>query len=156
MWNYYNLHLTRDEKRQRNVLMRKWRLLSIGIVLFLGAMLVFADLLPDDIAHYPEAFQKHLKDAQRAFQSEQWSEALHLYRSLAKDAPEFPIVYIGEGDAAAKLKDYPTAINAFQRALQLLSMPPNARRMPHAHSDVDLRAFGVDSPQGDIARSYGL
>ena len=131
MWNYYNLHLTRDEERQRHVLMRKWRLFFIGIVLFLGVMLAFGDLLPDDIAHYPEAFQKHLKDAQRAFQSEQWSEALHLYRSLAKDAPEFPIVYIGEGDAAAKLKDYPTAINAFQRALQLLST----------------------QPQGDVARS---
>ena len=153
MWNYYNLHLTRDEERQRNVLMRKWRLFFVGIVLFLGAMLAFGDLLPDDMGHYPEAFQKHLKDAQRAFQSEQWSEALHLYRALAKDAPEFPIVYIGEGDAAAKLKDYPTAINAFQRALQLLSTPPNARRMPHAHSDVDLRAFGVGSPQGDVARS---
>ncbi len=131
MWNYYNLHLTRDEERQRNVLMRKWRLFFIGILLFLGVMLVFGDLLPNDIAHYPEAFQKHLKDAQRAFQSEQWSEALHLYRSLAKDAPEFPIIYIGEGDAAAKLKDYRTAINAFQRALQLLST----------------------QPQGDVARS---
>ena len=126
MWNYYNLHLTRDEERQRNVLMRKWRLFFIGILLFLGAMLAFGNLLPDDIAHYPEAFQKHLKDAQRAFQSEQWSEALHLYRALTKDAPEFPIVYIGEGDAAAKLKDYPTAVDAFQRALQLLSTQPQS------------------------------
>lgn len=153
MWNYYNLRLTRDEERQCNVLMRKWRLFFIGILLFLGVILVFGDLLPNDIAHYPEVFQKHLKEAQRAFQLEQWSEALHLYRALAKDAPEFPIVYIGEGDAAAKLKDYPTAVDAFQRALQLLSTPQNARRMPHAHSNIDLRAFGVDSLQGDVARS---
>ena len=153
MWNYYNLYLTRDEERQGNILIRKWRLFLIGILLFLGAMLAFGNLLPDDIAYYPEVFRKHLKDAQRAFQSEQWSEAFQLYQALAKEAPEFPMVYVGQGDAAAKLKDYSTAITAFQRALQLLSTLPNARRMPHAHSDVDLRAFGVDSLQGDVARS---
>ena len=37
-----------------------------------------------------------------------------------------PIVHIGEGDAAAKLKDYPTAITAFQRALQHLSTEQHA------------------------------
>ena len=78
----------------------------------------------DDIADYPKAFQKRLKDAQHAFQTEQWYEALRLYQALVKQAPEFPIVYIGEGDAAAKLKDYPAAILAFQRALQLLSIQP--------------------------------
>ena len=78
----------------------------------------------DDIADYPKAFQKQLKDAQYAFQAEEWHEALRLYQALAKKAPDFPIVYIGEGDAAAKLKDYPTAITAFQRALQLLSTQP--------------------------------
>ena len=78
----------------------------------------------DDIADYPKAFQKQLKDAQYAFQAEEWHEALRLYQALAKKAPDFPIVYIGEGDAAAKLKDYPTAIIAFQRALQLLSTQP--------------------------------
>ena len=78
----------------------------------------------DDIADSPKAFQKQLKDAQQAFQTEAWHEALRLYQALAKQAPEFPIVYIGEGDAAAKLKDYPTAITAFQRALRLLSTQP--------------------------------
>ena len=78
----------------------------------------------DDIADYPKTFQKQLKDAQYAFQAEEWHEALRLYQALAKKAPDFPIVYIGEGDAAAKLKDYPTAIIAFQRALRLLSTQP--------------------------------
>ena len=78
----------------------------------------------DDIADYPKTFQKQLKDAQYAFQAEEWHEALRLYQALAKKAPDFPIVYIGEGDAAAKLKNYPTAITAFQRALQLLSTQP--------------------------------
>ena len=78
----------------------------------------------NDITDYPKAFQKQLKDAQRAFQAEEWHEALRLYQTLAKETPEFSIVYIGEGDAAAKLKDYPTAITAFQRALQRLSTQP--------------------------------
>ena len=124
MWNYYDLYLTGTEKAPRNVLTGKWRLFFIGTFLFVFTVLTFGDSLPDDIAHYPKAFQKQLKNAQHAFQAEQWGEALRLYRALAKDAPEFPIVYIGEGDAAAKLKDYPTAIAAFQRALQLLSTQP--------------------------------
>ena len=62
-----------------------------------------------------------MRDAQQAFQAEQWQEALRLYGALAEAAPDVPIVHIGKGDAAAKLKDYPIAITAFQRALQHLS-----------------------------------
>ncbi len=93
----------------------------IGMLLFMFATWVSGDILRGDITDYPKTFQKRLKDAQQAFQAEQWQEALRLYRALAEDAPDLPIVHIGEGDAAAKLKDYPTAINAFQRALQRLS-----------------------------------
>ncbi len=126
MQGYGNLHLVRNEEAQRNLLMWKWRLFSIGILLFLFTALTFGNPLPDNATKYPKVFQKQLKDAQRAFQTEQWHDALRLYQVLAKEAPEFPIVYIGEGDAAAKLKDYPTAIAAFQRALQLLSTQPQS------------------------------
>ena len=122
MWTYYSLHLARSREKQHNVLMWKWSF--TGILLCLFTALTFGDPLPNNIANYPETFQKRLKNAQRAFQAEQWHDALHLYRVLAKEAPEFPIVHIGEGDAAAKLKDYPTAIAAFQYALQLLSAQP--------------------------------
>ena len=97
-----------------------WEHFVIVSLLFILAALASGD----DIADYPKAFQKQLKDAQYAFQAEKWHEALRLYQALAKKAPDFPIVYIGEGDAAAKLKDYPTAIIAFQRAFQLLSTQP--------------------------------
>ena len=97
-----------------------WKHFVIVSLLFILAALASGD----DIADYPKAFQKQLKDAQYAFQAEEWHEALRLYQALAKKAPDFPIVYIGEGDAAAKLKDYPTAIIAFQRAFQLLSTQP--------------------------------
>ena len=97
-----------------------WGYFVIVPLLFILAALASGD----DITDYPKAFQKQLKDAQHAFQAEEWHEALRLYQALAKKAPEFPIVYIGEGDAAAKLKDYPTAITAFQRALQLLTTQP--------------------------------
>ena len=124
MRNYYDLHLVENREARDNVLMRKKRLFFIGTLLFVFAVLAFGDPLPDNMADYPMAFQKQLKEAQRAFQLEQWHDAFRLYRTLAKAAPEFPIAYIGEGDAAAKLKDYPAAITAFQRALQLLSKQP--------------------------------
>ena len=97
-----------------------WEYFVIASLLCMLAVLASGD----DIADSPKAFQKQLKDAQYAFQAEKWHEALRLYQTLAKKAPDFPIVYIGEGDAAAKLKDYPTAIIAFQRAWQLLSTQP--------------------------------
>ena len=95
--------------------------LIIGISLFLFAVAVSVDVLAADTTGYPETFQKRLRDAQRAFQAEAWEEARRLYRGLAEEAPESPIVYIGEGDAAAKLKDYPAAITAFQHALEHLT-----------------------------------
>ena len=121
MRNYDDLHLLENQEAQGNVLMRKWGLFFIGNLLFVFTALTFGDPLPDNMADYPMAFQKQLKEAQRAFRLEQWGDAFRLYRALAKEAPEFPIAYIGEGDAAAKLKNYSAAITAFQRALQLLS-----------------------------------
>ena len=95
--------------------------LVVGVSVFLFVVSASVDVFSADMTGYPETFQKRLKEAQRAFQTEQWREALRLYRELAKEAPELPIVYIGEGDAAAKLKDYPAAITAFQRALERLT-----------------------------------
>lgn len=99
----------------------------------------------DDIADSSKAFQKRLKDAQHAFQTEEWHEALRLYQALVKQAPEFPIAYIGEGDAAARLKDYPTAITAFQRALQLLSTQPQG--------DITISRLQL-TVQGKLAAAY--
>ena len=99
----------------------KWEYYVIGVLLFMCATWVSGDILRRNITDAPKTFQKQLRDAQQAFQAEQWQEALRLYGALAEAAPDVPIVHIGKGDAAAKLKDYPTAITAFQRALQHLS-----------------------------------
>ena len=115
---------------------------------FVLVMLLFTFVVSasgDDIATSSKAFQKRLKDAQHAFQTEQWHEALRLYQALVKQAPEFPIVYIGEGDAAARLKDYPTAITAFQRALRLLSTQPQG--------DITLSRLQL-TVQGKLAAAY--
>ena len=97
-----------------------WVHFVIATLLFILAALASGD----DIADNPKKFQKQLKDAEHALQAEEWREALRLYQTLGKTAPDSPIVYIGAGDAAAKLKDYPTAITAFQRALRVLSTHP--------------------------------
>ena len=91
------------------------------MLLFVFAASISGDILQTDVSDYPKTFQKRLKAAQQAFQAEQWEDALRLYRALAKEAPELAIVYIGEGDTAAKLKDYPAAITAFAHALKRLS-----------------------------------
>ena len=73
--------------------------------------------------------QQLLADAHRAFQAEKWEEALQIYGSLTKSAPMFIPAHLGAGDAAVKLQDYPRAIAAFQRALQLLAEMPQAERL---------------------------
>ena len=113
----YHQHRSRVQDRPITVRCRHFVIVTLLLILAVSAS-------GNDIADYPKAFQKQLRDAQYAFQAEEWREALRLYQGLAKQAPEFPIVSIGEGDAAAKLKDYPTAITAFQRALQRLSTQP--------------------------------
>lgn len=121
MWNYHGLIHRKNRRSRRTAPPVKWEHCVIGMLLFMFATWVSGDILRGDITDYPKTFQKQLKDAQQAFQAEQWQKAFRLYRALAEEAPDLPPVHIGEGDAAAKLKDYPTAITAFQRALQLLS-----------------------------------
>jgi len=88
----------------------------------------FGDNSPWNISAYPGTIRKQLENAQRAFQQEQWREARRLYQALAKAAPKLPIAAIGEGDASAKLRDYPGAIAAFHRALKLIAARPQAER----------------------------
>ena len=121
MRDYQGLMRRENRRSGRTPPQMKWEHCVIGGLLFMCATWASGDILRRNITDFPKTFQKQLKDAQQAFQAEQWQEALRLYRALAEAAPDVPIVHIGAGDAAAKLKDYPTAITAFQRALQHLS-----------------------------------
>ncbi|MCE2413504.1 tetratricopeptide repeat protein [Candidatus Poribacteria bacterium] len=133
-----NLPRKRDTGRKNTT---GWGPFVIVTLLFMLAALASGD----DIADYPKEFQKQLKDAQHAFQAEDWHEALRLYQALAKKAPDFPIVYIGAGDAAAKLPDYPSAITAFQHALRLLST--------HPQGDITISRLQL-TVQGKLAAAY--
>lgn len=101
---------------------------AIHSLLLIFTVSVFGDVLSWDISTYPEKAREQLEKAQHAFKEGEFEEALRLYQAVAKDTPKLPIAHIGEGDAAAKLSDYPHAIAAFQRALQLISEFPQAKR----------------------------
>ncbi len=126
MWDHQGLIHHENRRPSGTAPQVKWEHCAIGMLLFMFTTWVPGDILRGDITAYPKTFQKQLTDAQRAFQAEQWQEAFHLYQVLTEEAPELPIAHIGKGDAAAKLKDYPTAITAFQRALQHLSTEQHA------------------------------
>ena len=78
---------------------------------------------------YSVEVQEHLEKAQHAFKEGEFEEALRLYQMLSKDVPKLPNAHIGQGDSAAKLGDYPNAITAFQRALQLITELPQVQRI---------------------------
>ena len=88
-----------------------------------------AELTPSDISTYPEQVQDQLENAQKMFQEDKWNEALQIYQSLVKQHPDLPIVHIGIGDAAGKLKNYVDAITSFLRALELISQFPQTERI---------------------------
>ena len=119
MSDYQNLNHQEYGQPRCPVPRVRWKYFFIAMFMF--AVSVSGDTLQTDVTDDSKTFQKRLKAAQHAFQAEQWEDALRLYRALAKEAPELSVVYIGEGDAAAKLKDYPAAITAFEHALKRLS-----------------------------------
>ena len=121
MWNSQGLIHHENRQSRGTTPQVKWAECVIGMFLFVFAASVSGDILQTDVTNSPKMFQNRLKAAQQAFQAEQWEDALRLYRALTKEAPELSVVYIGEGDAAAKLKDYPAAITAFEHALKRLS-----------------------------------
>ena len=121
MSDYRDLNHRRNGGLYRTIPPVRWEYFVVGILLFVFAASVSGDILHTDVSTYPETFQERLKAAQQAFQAEQWEDARRLYRALTKEAPELAVAYIGEGDAAAKLKDYPAAITAFEQALKRLS-----------------------------------
>ena len=121
MSDYRDLNHRGNGRSHRTTPPVRWEYFVVQILLFMFAASVSGDILHTDVSAYPETFQERLKAAQQAFQAEHWEDARRLYRSLAKEAPELSVVYIGEGDAAAKLKDYPAAITAFEYALKCIS-----------------------------------
>ena len=101
MRDYQGLMQRENRRSGRPTPQVKWAHCVIGVLLFMFTTWASGDILRRNITDYPKTFQIQLKDAQQAFQAEQWQEALRLYRSLAEAAPDVPIVHIGAGDAAA-------------------------------------------------------
>ncbi len=92
---------------------------------------VFSDTSLWDITDYSTKVQEHLMKAQHAFKEENYAQALRLYKSLAEEEPNYPIVYIGQGDSAAKLGDFQNAIVAYQHALKLIAKSTQTERFSY-------------------------
>ena len=99
------------------------------MLFLMSAASVFGEVLQLDMSTYPTKVQEQLENAQQAFKNEEYAEALRLYQTITKDTPTFLIAHIGEGDAFAKLGNYPKAIHSFKYALQLISEIPYKERI---------------------------
>ena len=110
--------------------MKYTQFLTFTYTIFLTCVVsVFGEVQPWDISTYPSKVQEQLDKAQQAFKKEKYAEALRLYQTITKDAPTFLMAHIGEGDASAKLGNYPNAIEAFQHAIQLIAETPYTERI---------------------------
>ena len=83
---------------------------------------------------YPKTAETRFLKANKAFQNKNWDESLRIYQQLAAEFPLITAAQVGVGLCAAKLEDYPLALNAFHRVLELI---PNST-----------------SVQGELANTY--
>ncbi|MCZ6677198.1 MAG: tetratricopeptide repeat protein [Candidatus Poribacteria bacterium] len=81
----------------------------------------------------PAQDKARFSEAEGTYRQGQWENALHLYERLAQEYPQMPSAHEGVALCFVKLKDYPRAIIAFHRALELL---PNAPRLQGELADV--------------------
>ena len=70
----------------------------------------------------------------KELKNKNWDERLRIYQQLAAEFPLITAAQVGVGLCAAKLEDYPLALNAFHRVLELI---PNST-----------------SVQGELANTY--
>lgn len=101
----------------------------IYTIFLICAAAVFGDVQQWDKSTYPKKVQEQLDEAQQAFKKKKFAEALRLYQTIGNNVPTFLTAHIGEGDSAAKLGNYPIAIDAFQRAIKLISEMNYAKRI---------------------------
>ena len=73
-----------------------------------------------------------LRKAEDNFQHGNWTEALKIYQRLVKDHPDSVSAHVGMASSLVKLKDYPPAIIAFHRALEI---SPRLSRVQGALAD---------------------
>ena len=69
---------------------------------------------------YPKTAETRFLKANKAFQNKNWDESLRIYQQLAAEFPLITAAQVGVGLCAAKLEDYPLALNAFHRVLELM------------------------------------
>ncbi len=64
-----------------------------------------------------EVSQSKLKKALKAYQQEQWDEALNAYQDALLDDPENPVLHFNIGDVLYKKEKYEEALQSFQKAI---------------------------------------
>ena len=104
------------------MLQLRFYLLTLSLILFYRPYIFSQD---DKVA-------LSMRKAESEFQNGNWEEALKIYQRLATDRPDSVPAQVGMASSLVKLKDYPTAIIAFHRALKF---SPNLSRVQGALAD---------------------
>jgi tetratricopeptide (TPR) repeat protein len=101
--------------------------LSVLSLLLVASISMFAQQQPQISARPapPSPTQKHTQEAMNAYRAHDYKRALEISQELTKEDPRNPLGYNLEANSRLEMNDYPGAIKAFQKALEL---EPNA---PH-------------------------
>jgi len=74
----------------------------------------------ESVRPYPKKAEARFLKANQAFKSKNWDQSLHLYEQLAEEFPLITAAQVGIGLSAAKLENFPLALKAFHRVLDLM------------------------------------
>ncbi len=101
------------------------RVLSI-LLLFFILMKPMSGVAEDKstTSGYPTEIEIRLREAEDAYQKKEWQKSVELYARLVEERPELLPAHVGLAISAVKLAEYPRAIAAFQRALELQPETP--------------------------------
>ena len=106
----------------RLILQLRFYILTLSLILFCQPHILSQD---DDVA-------LSLRKAEGEFQNGNWAEAFKIYQRLAVNRPDSVPAQVGMASSLVKLKDYPPAIIAFHRALEI---SPHLSRVQGALAD---------------------
>jgi tetratricopeptide (TPR) repeat protein len=77
-----------------------------------------------DLSGYSKEIRARFREAETASRNQKWEEARQLYERLAQEFPQIPNAHLGAGISAEILADYPQAIAAFHKAIELIPNEP--------------------------------
>ena len=115
---------------------KRYRLFFLFLIFFFLILAFNAQsqsVKEESVQPYPKEAESRFLQANQAFKSKKWDQSLYMYQQLAEEFPAITAAQVGIGLSAAKLENFPLALEAFHQVVELM---PNATGVQGELADV--------------------